>query len=144
MPPDEKNAREDQRETSVASLSQEQLENQRGSMEKALPDNCSSGSQDDKKGTSERNSDAADVSKERPMSPGTLALMCDEQDTVFAAGSPNESTSICNTSSQLSHGKAMTEAYAEQERIVLTKFRDCLNRLITLGEIKGKFLFLKN
>ncbi|XP_031110297.1 protein tesmin/TSO1-like CXC 5 isoform X1 [Ipomoea triloba] len=134
---DEKNAREDQRETSAPSLSQEQLENQKGSMGKVLPDNCSSGSQDDKKGTSVRSSDTADVSKERPMSPGTLALMCDEQDTVFAAaGSPNESTSICNTSSQLSHGKAMTEAYAEQERIVLTKFRDCLNRLITLGEIK--------
>lgn len=127
-------------------MSQEQLENQKGSVGKVLPDNCSSGSQDDKKGTSERSSDTADVSKERPMSPGTLALMCDEQDTVFAAaGSPNESTSICNTSSQLSHGKAMTETYAEQERIVLTKFRDCLNRLITLGEIKGKFLFfLKN
>ncbi|CAI0543344.1 unnamed protein product [Linum tenue] len=35
-------------------------------------------------------SDGGDASKSRPMSPGTLALMCDEQDTMFmAASSPN-------------------------------------------------------
>ena len=78
------------------------------------------------------------------MSPGTLALMCDEQDTILmAAASPNRLMGPgCSTSSQLPHRQDMSEVYAEQERIVLTKFRDCLNRLITLGEIKGKFFCL--
>lgn len=74
------------------------------------------------------------------MSPSTLALMCDEQDTMFTtAASPNRLEVHYNVSSQLPLEPGTTEAYEEQERIVLTKFRDCLNRLITLGEIKGKF-----
>lgn len=86
-------------------------------------------------------SDGADVSKGRPMSPSTLALMCDENDTMFnAAAAPNRLEVQNDESSQspLEH-RATTEAYEEQERIILTKFRDCLNRLITLGEIKGKW-----
>ncbi|CAH9131313.1 unnamed protein product [Cuscuta epithymum] len=134
---EEKSAREKQRETSVALSSQEQLVNDKSVVGDALPSNCSSGSLDDKRGTGKPCLDAVDVPTQRPMSPGTLALMCDEQNTVFSAGSPNESTSLCcATSSQMSHGKAMPEVYAEQERIVLTKFRDCLNRLITLGKLK--------
>ncbi|KAJ6698823.1 TESMIN/TSO1-RELATED [Salix purpurea] len=91
---------------------------------KGAPDDCSL--------------DSADMPKGRPMSPGTLALMCDEQDTIFmAAASPNGLMGYgCNSSSQLPCRQGMTEAHAEQERIVLTKFRDCLNRLITFGEIK--------
>lgn len=74
------------------------------------------------------------------MSPSTLALMCDEQDAMFtAAASPNRLEVQNNVSSQLPIENRATEAYEEQERIILTKFRDCLNRLITLGEIKGKF-----
>ncbi|KAB5552628.1 hypothetical protein DKX38_009939 [Salix brachista] len=67
--------------------------------------------------------DGADMPKGRPMSPGTLALMCDEQDTIFmAAASPNGLMGYgCNSSSQLPCGQGMTEAHAEQERIVLTK-----------------------
>ncbi|CAA0840425.1 Protein tesmin/TSO1-like CXC 5 [Striga hermonthica] len=82
----------------------------------------------------ESGSDGADASKGRPMSPSTLALMCDEDDTMFTSAASSSGLVVDNhVSSQL---REETEAYAEQERIVLTKFRDCLNRLITLGEIK--------
>ncbi|XP_059634953.1 protein tesmin/TSO1-like CXC 5 isoform X2 [Cornus florida] len=131
------NQAEDSMETALASSTQNSLQGQKEPNVKAVGDDCSSGNQAEKIGPEECSSDGADVSKGRPMSPGTLALMCDEQDTMFmAASSPKLMGHGCNTSSQVPHRQGMTEAYAEQERIVLTKFRDCLNRLITLGEIK--------
>lgn len=136
---------EGQTEASLASSTQERVQNQKDSgTDKDMHDCCSSGDQGEKISMEESSLDGADVSKRRPMSPGTLALMCDESDAMFAAAvtSPNDlATLSSNTSSQLPHGQGVTETYGEQERIVLTKFRDCLNRLITLGEIKGKFLF---
>lgn len=106
-----------------------------------MADDCSSANQNDKIGAEDSSSDGADVPKGRPMSPGTLALMCDEQDAVFmASASPNGLMGNHNTSSLLPYGQGMTEVYAEQEKIVLTKLRDCLNRLITFGEIKGKLI----
>ncbi|CAH8322392.1 unnamed protein product [Eruca vesicaria subsp. sativa] len=91
--------------------------------------------QADKSGQEGANSDGADASKGKPLSPATMALMCDEQDTMFmvAAAEPNGSVDPggCGTDSQ---GKS--ENYAEQERVVLTKFRDCLSRLISYAEIK--------
>lgn len=130
-----------QTETSVASSSQDRLQKKDASDEKAAADDRSSANQADKTTPDDSNSDGGDVPKGAPMSPGTLALMCDEQDTMLmAAASPNRLMGPgCSTSSQLPHGRDTSEVYAEQERIVLTKFRDCLNRLITLGEIKGKF-----
>ncbi|CAN4096344.1 unnamed protein product [Withania somnifera] len=120
---------EGQTEASLALSTQEQVQNQKDSgFDKDMLDCCSKSSLD-----------GADISKRRPMSPGTLALMCDESDTMFAAAvtSPNDlATLSCHTYSQLPHGQGITETYGEQERIVLTKFRDCLNRLVTLGEIK--------
>ncbi|KAG4992075.1 protein tesmin/TSO1-like CXC 5 isoform X1 [Glycine soja] len=129
---------EDQTETSLASSSQEQLPSQKeGRVEKTVADDCSSANQTDKISPDNSSSDGADVPKGRPMSPGTLALMCDEQDTMFmTAASPIAPMAhACNTSSQFPYGQEMTEVYAEQERIVLTKFRDFLNRVITMGEI---------
>ncbi|GAV78426.1 CXC domain-containing protein [Cephalotus follicularis] len=130
---------EEQTETSLASSTQERLQSQKeADFAKAVADDCSSGNQADKAIPDDCSSDGADVPKARPMSPGTLALMCDEQDTMFmAAASPNGLMGHgCNTSSQLPYEQGITEVYAEQERIILTKFRDCLNRLITFGEIK--------
>ncbi|XP_039054862.1 protein tesmin/TSO1-like CXC 5 [Hibiscus syriacus] len=121
---------EDHAETSIASSTQDRLQSQKdANAEKTMAD---------KAGPEEISSGGVDMPKGRPMSPGTLALMCDEQDTMFmATASPNRSMGHgCSTSSKLSFGQGMTEIYAEQERIVLTKFRDCLNRLITFGEIK--------
>lgn len=129
-------------ETSLASSTQDRLQSQKDfDAEKTVADDCSSANQADKVVPEDSSSDGADTPKERPMSPGTLALMCDEQDTMFMTAPSNGLTDHgCSTSSQLPYGQGMTEIYAEQERIVLTKFRDCLNRLITFGEIKGKFL----
>lgn len=145
MPTDENDARvkqaEEHGETS-ATTSQERLGNLKDSLGKALPDYCSSENCVEKASSDEPNINGAHLSEGRPVSPGTLALMCDEQETVFAAASPEEINPGCNISSELRRGQSMTEAYAKQESIVLTKFRDCLNRLITLGEIKGKFHFL--
>ncbi|KAE8671390.1 Protein tesmin/TSO1-like CXC 5 [Hibiscus syriacus] len=139
-----KNRTEDHAETSIASSTQDRLPNQKDvDVEKTMADNGSSANQADKTGPEETRSGGVDMPKGRPMSPGTLALMCDEQDTMFmATASPKRSMGHgCSTSSKLPFGQLMTEIYAEQERIVLTKFRDCLNRLITFGERKGKFPF---
>ncbi|CAB4288521.1 unnamed protein product [Prunus armeniaca] len=136
---EQRNTAEKPTETSLASTTQDRLQSQKESdAQKAVADDCSSANEADKISPDDSNSDGADVPKGRPMSPATLALMCDEQDTMFmSAASPNGLMGDrCNTSSQLPNGQGMTEVYAEQERIVLTKFRDCLNRLITFGEIK--------
>ena len=136
---------EDRGESSAAPSAQDRFQIPKESKtEKAVVDNCSSGNNAEKISPHDSNSDGADVSKGRPMSPGTLALMCDEQDAMFMASSSPKGLmgNGCNTSSQLPHGQGVSEVYAEQERVVLTKLRDCLNRLITLGEIKGKVLFL--
>ncbi|KAI3801927.1 hypothetical protein L1987_30045 [Smallanthus sonchifolius] len=95
------------------------------------------GAQTDK--TSPDESTTSDGSKGRPMSPGTLALMCDEQDTVFTSSTSNGlglGPNATDAPSQLPTGQVVTETYAAQEKIVLTAFRDCLNRLITFGELK--------
>ncbi|KAK7369933.1 hypothetical protein VNO80_11981 [Phaseolus coccineus] len=130
---------EDHTETSLASSTQEQLPNQKeANVEKRMADDdCLSANQTDKISPDNSCSDGADVPKGRPMSPGTLALMCDEPDTMFmTSASPIGSRAhACNTSSQPQYGQGMTGVYAEQERIVLTKFRDFLNRVITMGEI---------
>uniref|UniRef100_A0A1J3GTG6 Protein tesmin/TSO1-like CXC 6 n=3 Tax=Noccaea caerulescens TaxID=107243 RepID=A0A1J3GTG6_NOCCA len=88
-----------------------------------------SGNQGDKSGPEDSNSDG---SKGRSLSPETLALMCDEQDTMLmVTASPNCSV---EPTSQLQNGQ--DQAYAEQEKVVLTRFRDCLNRIISYGELK--------
>ncbi|KAL3625475.1 hypothetical protein CASFOL_030929 [Castilleja foliolosa] len=121
---------EDSRETSLPSSTQPQ-ESSQNQTEKALVADQAETKPE------ESGSDGVDVSKGRPMSPSTLALMCDEQDMMFtSAASSSGLADDNNVSSQLRDEQGVTETYAEQERIVLTKFRDCLNRLITLGEIK--------
>ncbi|KAK4370244.1 hypothetical protein RND71_009719 [Anisodus tanguticus] len=108
-------------------------------VEKVMPDGCSNGIQAENIKADESRFDGFDVTKERPMSPGTLALMCDEQDTIFTAPAAplNDLTRLgYNTSFQLPHEQSMTEIYPELERIMLTQTRDCLKKLITLGEIK--------
>lgn len=80
---------------------------------------------------------SSDGSKLRPMSPGTLALMCDEHDSVFINSPSNELLDHNSDNyGRLPNGQVITETYSEQEKTVLTTFRDCLNKLITLGELK--------
>lgn len=76
-----------------------------------------------------------DQKSNRPMSPGTLALMCDEQDTMFMTSQnvvPQQPAPVNQNQSEL---------YAEQERCVLTEFRDCLHKLVTFGRMKGTSKF---
>ncbi|CAM8938523.1 unnamed protein product [Rhodiola kirilowii] len=121
-------AKEDRRESSLASTSQDQ---------KAPPDVNSNGIQAASELRIEDcGSHDTELQNVRPMSPGTLALMCDEQDTSFMAAVPSSMHQGVSTTSQLPDGVDMPDLYIEQERIVLTQFRDCLTRLITFGEIK--------
>ncbi|XP_050366416.1 protein tesmin/TSO1-like CXC 6 [Argentina anserina] len=94
--------------------------------------------QSDKDGGSGSGSDGGDVQNSRPMSPGTLALMCDEDDKMFmAAELPNGNTTNSQSTTQnQSQEIGCTEVYEEQERVVLSGFRDFLNVLITRGSIK--------
>ncbi|CAL9122084.1 unnamed protein product [Musa textilis] len=64
------------------------------------------------------------------MSPGTLALLCDEQDTIFM---PSQAT---NTVSRSFNNQSISEVYVEQERCVLMEFRDYLLKLVTYGQMK--------
>ncbi|KAJ0263088.1 CRC domain-containing protein [Hirschfeldia incana] len=121
---------EDQTETSLAS-SAAQENSQGGDVEMG---------EADKSGPEGSNSD---VSKENPLSPATLALMCDdEQDTIFmvAASEPKGSVDPggCRTNSQ-----GQSQNYAEQERVILTRLRDRLSRLVSYAELKeSKCLYL--
>ncbi|KAI7749352.1 hypothetical protein M8C21_026453 [Ambrosia artemisiifolia] len=108
---------DDKRENSDASVAlKDQMQGQKEPvMEKPVGDDVA---QTDK--TSPDESSTSDGSKGRPMSPGTLALMCDEQDTVFASSTSNGLGLGPNTTdapSQLPTGQAVTETYAAQEKI---------------------------
>ncbi|KAJ0746690.1 putative transcription factor Tesmin family [Helianthus annuus] len=122
---------DDQRENSEAVKDQMQDQKEADDLEKVVRDG---GAQIDKTSPNESTT-TSDGSKGRPMSPGTLALMCDEQDTVFTSSTSN-GPNPTDARSQLPTGQVVTETYAAQEKIVLTAFRDCLNKLITLGELK--------
>ncbi|XP_031474158.1 protein tesmin/TSO1-like CXC 5 isoform X2 [Nymphaea colorata] len=98
----------------------------------------SNASQPDKSGGNESGLEDAETQKSRPMSPGTLALMCDEQDTMFmAAASPSAVPGLgSRMAPRLPSSDRPSELYAEQERRVLTEFRDCLQKLITVGRMR--------
>ncbi|KAJ7965973.1 Protein tesmin/TSO1-like CXC 5 [Quillaja saponaria] len=74
----------------------------------------------------------------RPLSPGTLALMCDEQDEMFkASGMPNRVACHGQNTAQKSYNcDDCTEINEHQERLVLIRFWDFLRGLITCGSIK--------
>lgn len=125
---------EDKTETSLASSAQDHSQGKKDAADAEMVE--ADENQADKDGPENSISNGADASKGKPLSPATLALMCDEQDTIFmvAASSPNGSVDPggCRANPQ-----GQSEIYAEQERVVLTKFRDCLSRLITYAELKG-------
>jgi hypothetical protein len=130
-------------ETSIDLSTHESRDGKKGHVSRnTISNDRLSRNQVDRDGTSDSGSDGIDMDDGRPMSPGTLALMCDERDTMFmAAGSPDGVVGHGqNTSQKSSNGHVFTGLYAEQERLVLTRLRDFLNRLITCGSIRGKFL----
>ncbi|KAL6524086.1 hypothetical protein OROMI_031181 [Orobanche minor] len=79
-------------------------------------------------------SDGFGVHNGRPLSPATLALMCDEQDTTFTPSPITESNPSTNTESVTTSG--VDQLYVEQERLVLIRFRNFLNRVITCASIE--------
>eukprot|EP00249_Psilotum_nudum_P008855 c21553_g1_i2 orf=363-743(+) len=79
------------------------------------------------------NEGGTDEHKPRPMSPGTLALMCDEQDTLFTAP-PSPVGAINGGTCTAFKPSSVTRLYAEQEKAVLSEFRDCLRRIISVGK----------
>lgn len=99
-------------------------------------DDNSSACQSEHADALESNSDSGDIPDKRPMSPGTLALMCDEQDTMLMAQDSPSTPSRDDCS--LPYGKDMADLYAEQEKVVLTTFRDFLQKVVTCGKIKGR------
>ncbi|XP_010416287.1 PREDICTED: protein tesmin/TSO1-like CXC 6 [Camelina sativa] len=117
----------DQKETSVSSSVQDQGQGNNKGTEIEI---AATGNQAEKSGPEDSSSDG---SKGRSLSPDTLALMCDERDTMLmVAASPKGSV---EPTSQLPNG-GQDQFYAEQEKVVLTKFRDCLNQIISCGELK--------
>ncbi|XP_031256609.1 protein tesmin/TSO1-like CXC 5 [Pistacia vera] len=124
--------------TDVASSTQEIEDSKQGNaFNNGAPNDPSIGNSMDVEERSGSGADGCDMQNERPLSPGTRALMCDEEDTMFmAAGSPTGLAGCCPSTTQKYNGHECTRIYAEQERIILTAFRDILNDLITVGSIK--------
>ncbi|KAL9267752.1 tesmin/TSO1-like CXC 5-like protein [Drosera capensis] len=120
----------------VASLSQDGLH---GKSETGISESSLAGSPaaEQPVGPNDSNPDDAEASSLRSMSPATLALMCDEEDTMFMADglSSGSAAHFCATSNKKPELRN-PELYAVQERLILTKFRDCLLRIIQLCDMK--------
>ncbi|KAJ6823374.1 protein tesmin/TSO1-like CXC 5 isoform X1 [Iris pallida] len=129
---EKKLAEMDHMDNSLASSSHDRDEIQKlPDVQKVSADDRSSSNHADKTCTEESDSDCVDGKKGgRPMSPGTLALMCDEQDTIFMSSrNPSASPRLVNNQS-------IPEVYVEQERSVLTAFLDSLLKLINCGRMR--------
>lgn len=75
---------------------------------------------------------------QRPMSPGTLALMCDEKDPLFTAP-PSPISGLAAEEVSTSGSSHAALLYAEQERAILLEYRDCLRKIISVGSRRGTF-----
>nr|VDD26983.1 unnamed protein product [Brassica oleracea] len=76
---------------------------------------------------------------EKPMSPATRALMCDEKPVTI---SEKEASVRVRTSQEKEDTDTSSEVYAEQENQILSNFRDHLMQLFNRGSINGKLIFL--
>ncbi|XP_017409175.1 protein tesmin/TSO1-like CXC 5 isoform X1 [Vigna angularis] len=82
--------------------------------------------------------DAVDIANyNRPLSPETLALMCDEQDNMFFGNTSADGAAYQNMIQKSLNSDESSDAYGEQERLIMTKLLDVLRELVTLGSIKG-------
>lgn len=83
--------------------------------------------------------DAVDIANyNRPLSPETLALMCDEQANMFFGNTSADGAAYQNMiQKSLNSDGSSDAAYGEQERLIMTKLLDVLRELVTLGSIKG-------
>ncbi|VVB17170.1 unnamed protein product [Arabis nemorensis] len=71
---------------------------------------------------------------EKPLSPATRALMCDEEHVIT---SEKETSARVETSQEKQDADTSSEIYLEQERQILSSFRDYLIQLSTRGSING-------
>ncbi|KFK27822.1 hypothetical protein AALP_AA8G434300 [Arabis alpina] len=71
---------------------------------------------------------------EKPLSPATRALMCDEEHVIT---SEKETSARVKTSEEKEDADTSSEIYLEQERQILSSFRDYLIQLSTRGSING-------
>ncbi|XP_074578180.1 protein tesmin/TSO1-like CXC 5 [Curcuma longa] len=100
-------------------------------MQSTSADDCSNEIPINKPITEETVSECGEGEKRgRAMSPGTLALMCDEQDMIFVS---SQTTAM---DPRLSSNQSTSEAYAEQERVILIEFREYLRKLVNYGRRK--------
>lgn len=74
---------------------------------------------------------------QRPMSPGTLALMCDEKEPLFTAP-PSPIGGLASEELSTSGSPQIALLHAEQERAILLEFRDCLRRITSVGNRRGQ------
>lgn len=77
---------------------------------------------------------------EKPLSPATRALMCDEEQMIISE--KDTSSARVKTSQEKEDADTSSEVYLEQERQILSSFRDYLIQLSNRGSINGKLLFL--
>ncbi|CAN0907114.1 Protein tesmin/TSO1-like CXC 5 [Linum grandiflorum] len=135
----DKGPKEGKSENSSASAIQERRE----SLELNVQDNCLDDGFKETRTERERNTNSM-ASRDR-LENGRLPypeidLMCHEQELVFPkAESPTDEPAVCGHETKEASSSSspdFSEVYAEQERLVLTGFRDFLNRVITCGSIK--------
>ncbi|GAB4837249.1 hypothetical protein Ancab_002152 [Ancistrocladus abbreviatus] len=141
---DKKNKVDKQKEDSEVKTSgliatKEKVETQKEhAIWKGVPDNNSTNEHPVGSCTDCMASDGNDVRNERPPSPGTLALLCDEQHSAFAEAGCSSKLNVNdqNTAPKSSDRNQCSEPYVLQERMVLTRFHDFLSGIITCGNIK--------
>ncbi|KAG2301329.1 hypothetical protein Bca52824_029980 [Brassica carinata] len=73
---------------------------------------------------------------EKPMSPATRALMCDEG--LVNISEKEETWARVRTSQEKEDNDTSSEVYAEQEKQILSSFRDHLFQLFNRGSITGR------
>ncbi|KAM7459380.1 hypothetical protein LguiA_036374 [Lonicera macranthoides] len=118
----DKQAETDQTETFVASTTQQNRDSKK---EDDAPQK--NGNHVDRVETNTCESDEVDLQNEKAFSPRTLTLMCDECDLIFTEERAVDSSHV---------KEGFIEAYAEQEKLVLTGLCECLNKIVTCGSIK--------
>ncbi|KAF3540566.1 hypothetical protein F2Q69_00025038 [Brassica cretica] len=71
---------------------------------------------------------------EKPMSPATRALMCDDEHVNISG---KETSARVRTSQEKEDNDTSSEVYVEQEKLILSSFRDHLIQLLNRGSING-------
>lgn len=129
-------------ETIVSSSEVVEMSQKDNGVQNGATDHCCRENRGDADRSGNSEADVDDVQNGRPPSPGTRALMCDEEDAMFMEAVPPNALvdHSRNITQKSSNWHECIEVYAEQEKVVLTRFRDFLNQLITCGSIKGKLV----